>query len=99
MPACWVQTWVHQPLSHRKARAPRHCCARLPFDRQRIETGEQPAFPTEVAELALAHKVGSKVEQAYRRTDQFQKRSQLADAWVRFCSTPVSDGKVVPLRG
>lgn len=35
---------------------------------------EQTAFPTEIVELALAHKVGSKVEQAYRRTDQFQKR-------------------------
>jgi integrase len=49
---------------------------------------EQTAFPTEVVELALAHKVGSKVEQAYRRTDQFQRRRQLAEAWARFCSMP-----------
>jgi integrase len=61
---------------------------------------EQTAFPTEVVELALAHKVGSKVEQAYRRTDQFQKRRQLADAWARYCSAPKADaGKVVAIRG
>jgi integrase len=60
---------------------------------------EQTAFPTEVAELALAHKVGSKVEQAYRRTDQFQRRRQLADAWARFCALPGAPaGIVVPLR-
>ena len=61
---------------------------------------EQTAFPTEVVELALAHKVGSKVEQAYRRTDQFQKRRQLADAWARFCALPsVPAGRVVAIRG
>jgi integrase len=60
---------------------------------------EQTAFSTEVVELALAHKVGSKVEQAYRRTDQFQKRRQLADAWARYCSGPKADaGKVVAIR-
>jgi integrase len=60
---------------------------------------EQTAFPTEVAELALAHKVGSKVEQAYRRTDQFQKRRQLADAWARFCTAPAADAaNVVSIR-
>ncbi len=61
---------------------------------------EQTAFPTEVVELALAHIVGSKVEQAYRRTDQFQRRRQLADAWARYCSAPMADaGKVVAIRG
>jgi hypothetical protein len=49
--------------------------------------------------LVLAHKVGSKVEQAYRRTDQFQKRRQLADLWARFCSSSSAPaGRVVAIR-
>jgi integrase len=60
---------------------------------------EQTAFSTEVVELALAHTVGSKVEQAYRRTDQFQKRRQLADAWARYCLAPMANAdKVVAIR-
>jgi integrase len=34
-------------------------------------------FPSEVVEMALAHVVGSKVEQAYRRGDMFEKRRRL----------------------
>lgn len=59
---------------------------------------EQTAFPTEVAELALAHQVGSKVEQAYMRSDLFQKRRQLAEAWATFCASPLASGRVVPIR-
>ena len=60
---------------------------------------EQTAFPTEVAELALAHQVGTKVEQAYMRSDLFNKRRQLAEAWATFCATPPATGRVVPIRG
>lgn len=59
---------------------------------------ERTTFPAEVAEMALAHAVGDKVEAAYRRGDLFQKRRQLADAWARFCYTPAGTGAVVPLR-
>jgi integrase len=60
---------------------------------------ERTSYPAEVAEMALAHSVGSKVEAAYRRGDLFAKRRQLADAWARFCATPsVTGGKVVTLR-
>jgi integrase len=61
---------------------------------------ERTAFPNEVAEMALAHAVGSKVEAAYRRGDLFDKRRQLADAWAKFCSMPatVTGEKVVTLR-
>jgi integrase len=52
---------------------------------------EQTNFPSEVRELALAHIVGSRVEQAYRRGDLFEKRRQLAEAWARFCTTPARD--------
>src|SRR5215472_10014336 len=46
---------------------------------------EQTSFPSEVAEMALAHAVGDKVEAAYRRGDLFEKRRQLAEAWARYC--------------
>jgi integrase len=59
---------------------------------------EQTSFPAEIAEMALAHVVGSKVEQAYRRTDMFAKRRQLMDAWARHCGQPSPKGEVVPLR-
>jgi integrase len=59
---------------------------------------ERTGFPAEVAEMALAHVVGDKVEAAYRRGDLFQKRRQLAEAWAKFCATPVTAGKVVPMR-
>src|SRR6266446_7068944 len=48
---------------------------------------ERTNFPREVAEMALAHAVGDKVEAAYRRGDLFQKRRQLMEAWGKFCVT------------
>jgi integrase len=58
---------------------------------------ERTAFPSEVAEMALAHAVGDKVEAAYRRGDMFVKRQALMDAWGQFCTTPATVGEVVPL--
>jgi integrase len=59
---------------------------------------ERTSFPSEVAELALAHVVGDKVEAAYRRGDMFAKRQQLMDAWARFCDSPATAGEVIPIR-
>ena len=47
---------------------------------------ERTAFPGEVAEAALAHTVGNKVEAAYRRGDLFDKRRRLMDAWAGYCA-------------
>jgi integrase len=58
--------------------------------------GESTNFPREVCEAALAHTVGSAVEQAYRRGDLFEKRRKLMEAWAGFCARPAS-GKVVQL--
>ena len=44
---------------------------------------ETTRFPREVAELALAHTVGSAVERAYRRSDLFELRRQLMEALGR----------------
>ena len=59
---------------------------------------ERTNFPAEVAEMALAHTVGDKVEAAYRRGDLFEKRRQLAEAWAKFCESPAIAGEVVPIR-
>ena len=49
----------------------------------RMWVQEQTDFPREVAEAALAHAVGDAVEQAYARSDLFQKRRALMDDWAR----------------
>jgi len=60
---------------------------------------ERTNFPSEVAEMALAHAVSGKVEAAYRRGDLFEKRRRLMDAWADYCAKPRSEGgAVVPLR-
>jgi len=59
---------------------------------------ERTNFPAEVAEMALAHAVESKVEAAYRRGDLFEKRRRLMQQWATFCATaPTERGKVILL--
>lgn len=48
---------------------------------------EQTNFPGEIAEAALAHTVPNVVEAAYRRTDFFDKRRELMEAWGRFVAS------------
>lgn len=43
-------------------------------------------FPREVTETALAHVIGDKAEQAYRRGDALEKRRKLMAAWQRIAS-------------
>jgi integrase len=59
--------------------------------------GEQTSYPREVIEMAMAHAVGDETEEAYFRSDLFDKRRRLMDAWAKFCM-PAKQGKVVPLR-
>jgi integrase len=49
---------------------------------------ETTAYPSELAEKALSHTVGNKVEAAYRRGDLFDKRRRMMDDWASFCSAP-----------
>jgi integrase len=61
---------------------------------------ERTNFPSEVAEMALAHAVGDKVEAAYRRGDLMAKRRALAQAWAHYCEGEVpTESKVVRLAG
>jgi integrase len=45
---------------------------------------ETTDYPREVAEMALAHTIGDKVEAAYRRGDLFEKRRQMMIDWANF---------------
>jgi integrase len=48
---------------------------------------ERTSFQNEIVEASLAHVIGSKVEQAYRRGDMFEKRRRLMRQWATFCTT------------
>ena len=48
---------------------------------------EQTDVPRELAETALAHTVGSKVEAAYMRSSLFDKRRVLMEDWSEFCGS------------
>ena len=47
--------------------------------------GNETHFPRELAEHALAHVIGDKAEQAYRRSDALARRRELMDAWASYC--------------
>jgi integrase len=59
---------------------------------------EQTAFGGSIAEAALGHIVGDKVEAAYRRGDLFEKRQRLMELWGVYCTTLKAGGKVMPIR-
>jgi integrase len=50
-------------------------------------TAERTDYPRDVAEMALAHTIGDKVEAAYRRGDLFDKRRQMMIDWAAFIGT------------
>jgi integrase len=54
--------------------------------------------PNFVSEAALAHVIADKVEAAYRRTDLFEKRRKLMDAWAAHCARASALADGVPLR-
>lgn len=47
---------------------------------------EQTAFPREVCEAALAHVTKDATEAAYFRSDLFEKRREMMEAWANYCS-------------
>lgn len=59
---------------------------------------ERTSFQNEIVEAALAHVIGGKVEQAYRRGDMFEKRRRLMQQWATFCTTTPAQGNITPLR-
>ena len=51
---------------------------------------EETDHPREVAEAALAHKVGNQIEAAYRRSDLFERRRILMHDWERYLAQGAS---------
>jgi len=58
---------------------------------------EETEHSPEVAEMALAHVIGNKVEAAYRRGKLLERRRVLMKDWETYCLTG-SWGNVVQLR-
>jgi integrase len=59
---------------------------------------ERTHYPNEVAEMALAHTIGNKVEAAYRRGDLLLKRARLMSDWCKFINSPTRPAEVVSIR-
>jgi integrase len=59
--------------------------------------GNETHFPRELAEESLAHVIGDKSEQAYRRSDALEKRRTLMEAWADYCE-PKDASNVVALK-
>ena len=56
--------------------------------------GNETHFPREVAEAVLAHVIGDKAEQAYRRGDALEKRRGLMAVWASYCEPKKGDNVV-----
>jgi integrase len=48
---------------------------------------EQTSHGNHTIELSLAHSIGTKVEQSYRRGDLLEKRRKLMEAWGKYCTS------------
>jgi integrase len=59
---------------------------------------ECTSFPREVIEMALAHSLENKTEEAYWRGDLFEKRVRAMRAWAEFLSQPARGTGVTPIR-
>jgi integrase len=51
----------------------------------RTWAGDRTGFPREMIESALAHMIGSAVEESYNRGSMLQKRKALMTAWSDYC--------------
>jgi integrase len=59
--------------------------------------GNETGYPRELIETALAHAIGDKAEQAYRRSDALEKRRNLMEAWANYCE-PKRTTNIVRMR-
>ena len=64
----------------------------------RVWTAER-GYDRDMAEMALAHSVGSAVERAYQRSDMVERRRAMMDDWAAFCHGNAPAENVVPIRG
>jgi integrase len=57
----------------------------------------EKGYPRDMAEIALAHQVGSDVERAYQRSDMLNRRRRMMEDWAEFLRGDVGSN-VVPQR-
>lgn len=55
-------------------------------------------YPNHIAEMALAHSIGDKVEAAYRRGDLFEKRRRMMADWAKYLSKVDKPAQVIDLQ-
>jgi integrase len=58
--------------------------------------GNETGYPRDLIETGLAHVVGDRAEQAYRRSDALEKRRNLMETWANYCE-PRLQGNIIPL--
>lgn len=59
----------------------------------------EQGFARDMAELALAHRVGTEVERAYQRSDMLERRRGMMAGWAGFLRGENAGADIVPLRG
>ncbi|MDP3612071.1 MAG: site-specific integrase, partial [Rubrivivax sp.] len=59
---------------------------------------ERTSYPSDAAEMALAHAIADKVEAAYRRGDLFEKRRLMMADWAQFLAHAERPAQVLPLK-
>lgn len=64
----------------------------------RTWVAERTTFDSDMAEIALFHKIGNKTTQAYARADMIEKRRRMMQAWGEFLAG-AKGGNVVKLAG
>lgn len=60
--------------------------------------GNETHYPREICEAALAHAVGDRTEQAYRRSDALERRRALMTDWAAFIEPREDTANVVDMR-
>ncbi len=58
-------------------------------------TTEKTNYPWQICEFALAHIVGDEAERAYQRSDLFDKRRHMMEAWAQYVTNQKAE--VIPL--
>ena len=59
---------------------------------------EMTNYPRKVVEHSLAHQLKDETEKAYQRSDLFDKRRLLMEAWSDYCLNGQTDSEVVPIK-
>ena len=56
---------------------------------------ERTTYPGDMAEVALAHRIGNAVEASYRRGDMIERRRAMMNDWSRYLAGAERAGNVV----